>query len=91
MVKILLSTELGKQRMTIKRLSELTGVRIETLHELYHDLNDRVSLETLGKICEVLECEISDIIVYDPDYVCPETRAEKAERWRKRHTPKDKR
>ena len=91
MIKIMLSTELGKRRMTIKRLHELTGIRIETLYELYHDFNDRISLEQLGNICEALDCRPADLIDYDPDYICPAVRSERAARWRKRHTPKDKR
>ncbi len=86
MIKIFLSAELGKQRKTMSWLHKKTGIRRETLYEWYHDLNDRISLEQLEKICTALECQVSDLIAYDPDYICPTVRSEKAERWRKRHT-----
>jgi len=65
-IKILLSTRLGEKRLTQADLARMTGIRPNTINELYHDIAERVSLEHLDLICEALECEISDLIVRTP-------------------------
>ena len=67
MIKILLSKKLGELRLTQAELSRATGIRPNTINELYHELIDRVNLEHLDKICEVLDCELDELIVRIPD------------------------
>jgi len=67
MVRILLSKLLGERRMTQKQLSEATGIRGQTVNDLYHEMADRVSLEDLDLICEALDCELSDLITREPN------------------------
>ena len=63
MIKILLSTRLGERRMTQAQLARKTGIRPNTIGELYNELAERVSLEHLDLICEVLDCDLSDLII----------------------------
>ena len=67
MVKIHLSKILGEKRWTPADLSRKTGIRPNTISELYNELVDRVSLEQLDKICEVLECDLNDLLEYIPN------------------------
>lgn len=67
MIKILLSRKLGELRMTQADLARRTGIRPSTINEIYHELCDRVNLEHLNLICEVLNCDLSEIIVWIPD------------------------
>lgn len=67
MIRILLSTRLGELRLTQADLARKTGIRPNTINELYHELAERVNLEHLDLICEVLECDLSDIIVRIPN------------------------
>jgi len=67
MIRILLSTKLGEIRWTQADLARATGIRPNTINELYHELVDRVNLEHLDLICEALGCELSDLIVCIPD------------------------
>lgn len=67
MIRILLSTKLGEVRWTQADLARATGIRPNTINELYHELVDRVNLEHLDLICEALGCELSDLIVRVPD------------------------
>lgn len=69
MIRILLSTRLGERRMTQKALSEATGIRGQTINDLYHEMADRVSLEDLDLICEALDCELSDLMTREPNPV----------------------
>lgn len=67
MIRILLSTRLGERKMTQADLARVTGIRPNTISELYHELVDRVNLEHLDIICEALNCNLDELIVRVPD------------------------
>lgn len=67
MVKIHLSWLLGERRMTQKKLSENTGIRPSTINEIYNEFAGRISIEHLDKICEVLDCDIAELLEYIPN------------------------
>lgn len=67
MIKINLSRKLGELRWTQADLARKTGIRPTTINELYHELVERVNLEHLDKICEVLDCDLSEIIERVPN------------------------
>ena len=67
MIKIHLSRILGEHRMTQAELSQKTGIRAATINEMYHELIERVNLDYLSRICEVLNCEVDHILEYIPD------------------------
>lgn len=64
MIKIKLSEQLGKKRMTRRELAQLIGVRPNTVGDMYNDNVKRLDITTLDKICTVLECDISDILEF---------------------------
>ena len=63
MIRILLSTRLGERRWTQADLARKTGIRPNTISELYHELVDRVNLEQIDKIWEVLDCKLDELII----------------------------
>ena len=67
MIRILLSTKLGEIRWTQADLARATGIRPNTINELYHELVDRVNLEHLDLICEALNCQLDELIVRVPN------------------------
>ena len=67
MIKILLSKKLGEMRLTQADLARATGIRPNTINELYHELAERVNLEHLDLICEALDCELDELIVRVPN------------------------
>lgn len=69
MIRIMLSTRLGERRMTQSELARATGIRSQTINEMYHDFSDRVSLDDLDLICEALDCTLSDLLIYEPNEV----------------------
>lgn len=66
-IRILLSTRLGERRWTQADLARKTGIRANTINDMYHELCERVSLEHLDKICEALGCELDELIVRVPN------------------------
>lgn len=69
MIRIKLSTLLGERRITQAELSRKTGIRPATINEMYHEFSARVNLEHIDKICEALNCEISDLLEYEPNSI----------------------
>lgn len=67
MIRIKLSELLGKNKMTRKALAELVGTRANTIGDLYKENVKRVDLELLNKICNVLKCDLTDLLDYHPD------------------------
>ena len=66
-IRILLSRKLGELRWNQAQLARKTGIRPNTINELYHELVERVSLEQLDLICKALDCKLSDILVREDD------------------------
>ncbi len=67
MIKIYLSRLLGERRITQKELSEKTGIRPSTISEIYNEFIERISIDHIDRICEVLDCDISDLLEYIPN------------------------
>ena len=67
MIRIRLSTLLGERRWTQADLARKTGIRPNTINELYHELTDRISLRQLNRICKVLGCKVEDVLDMIPD------------------------
>lgn len=67
MVKIHLSKLLGERRMTQKELSDLTGIRPNTINEWYHEIVVSLRVEHIDRICEVLDCSVEELIEVVPN------------------------
>ena len=67
MIRILLSRKLGELRWTQADLARKTGIRPTTINEIYHEIAERINLEHLDLICEALDCDLSEILVYKPN------------------------
>lgn len=69
MVRIHLSKLLGEKRMSQRELSDLTGIRPNTINEWYHEIVVSLRVEHIDRICEVLDCSISDLIEVIPNKI----------------------
>lgn len=67
MIKILLSTRLGERRWSQADLARMTGIRPNTISEIYNEVTTRISLDHLDLICEALGCGITDILELRPN------------------------
>ena len=67
MVRNNLSKLLGERRMTQSQLSMLTGIRPNAISDLYNEVALSVKFEHIDKICEVLQCDLSDLFEYIPN------------------------
>ncbi|MFD3259745.1 helix-turn-helix domain-containing protein [Paenibacillus lentus] len=52
----------------ITELMEKSGLSRNSINKLYKELNiETTKLETLFKLCDTFECQLSDLIEYTPD------------------------
>ena len=67
MIKIHLSRILGEKRMSQAELARQTGIRPSTISDIYNEMTERLNIEYLDRICEYLDCSITDLIEYVPN------------------------
>lgn len=67
MIRILLSIRLGELRWSQADLARKTGIRPSTIGDYYHEMTDRINLRHFELICEALDCDLTDILVYERD------------------------
>lgn len=53
--------------MAQTELQSRSGLGYSTINALYHGKTERVEFATLDKLCEVLGCEVGEILEYLPD------------------------
>ncbi len=67
MIKIHLSRILGEKRITQTELARQTGIRLSTISDIYNKMTERLNIEYFDRICEYLDCSITDLIEYIPN------------------------
>lgn len=67
MIRIKVAELLGKHKMSRKKLSQITGIRPNTISSLYYETIKRLDVEMLDKLCQAFDCKIEDIIEYSSE------------------------
>lgn len=62
-VKSNLKAILDERNISIRQLSADTDIAFETLRRLYNDQTKQYQRDTIGKLCEVLNIEIQDLLI----------------------------
>ena len=62
-----LDVMLAKRKMRSKELAERIGITEQNVSLLKSGKVKGMRFETLEKICEVLDCQPGDILVYEPE------------------------
>lgn len=57
-----LSTLMGKAKYSIQDVHIKTGLSRSTISILYHDKAKRIDYDTVEILCELFDCEISDLL-----------------------------
>jgi len=66
-IVVTLDVMLAKRKMRSKQLAEHVGITVQNVSLLKSGKVKGVRFETLAKICEVLECQPGDILVFEND------------------------
>ena len=66
-IRVKLSEVMADRGITRNRLRTLTGVKYDVVDRYYKGVNIVMAdLDFLAKVCCVLECDIGDILEYEP-------------------------
>jgi len=64
MITVNLDVMLAKRKMSLTELSQAVGITMANLSILKNDKAKAVRFSTLAAICQVLDCQPGDILVY---------------------------
>jgi putative transcriptional regulator len=56
---------LAERNLNYTRLSEMTGIAISTLSRFGSGETKEITYATLDKICEALNCQVGDLLVWE--------------------------
>lgn len=64
MIKLTVDKYLDSKGITRYELSKRTGIRFQIIDNYYKNKIVRYDSDVLNRICEALECDVSDLIEY---------------------------
>ncbi|MBQ3528356.1 MAG: helix-turn-helix transcriptional regulator [Clostridia bacterium] len=67
MIKLIIDKTLNDKGITRYELSKKTGINYQIIDNYYKNKVIRYDSYVLDRICDALECEISDIIKYEKE------------------------
>ncbi|MBR7101663.1 MAG: helix-turn-helix transcriptional regulator [Clostridia bacterium] len=65
MVRLTLDKLLDSKDITRYELAKRTGIRFHIIDNYYKNKVVRYDSDVLNKICDALECDIADLIIYE--------------------------
>jgi putative transcriptional regulator len=66
-IRVRLRELLEKRGMAQTELQARSRLGYSTINALYHEKTERIEFATLERLCEVLGCEVGDLLEYAPD------------------------
>ena len=67
MVRCHLARLMGERKLKISDVARQTGLNRNTVTLLYKETAQKVDLEAIDKLCELFECDISDLLERELD------------------------
>jgi len=58
---------MGEKKMKVIDVARESGLHRNTITLLYKETATRVDFETVNKLCELFECQVSDLFEYQND------------------------
>ena len=63
-IRIKVSDLMGKNKMSMKQLSNITGIRPNTITKLYYEETKRIEIEQIEALCRAFNCDVKDLFEY---------------------------
>ena len=67
MIKCNLARLMGEKKLKIVDVARETGLNRNTVTLLYKETAKRIELDAMDKLCDLFECEVSDLFERIPD------------------------
>lgn len=65
MIKCNLSLLMGRDKMKIQDVCNLTGLARNTVSNLYRDTATRIDYNTIEQLCKLFHCTIGELFIYE--------------------------
>ena len=66
-IRVNLDVMIAKRKISVTELSEKVGITMANMSILKNGKAKAIRFSTLEKICEALDCQVGDILVYEND------------------------
>ena len=66
-IRVNLDVMIAKRKMSVTELSEKVGITMANMSILKNGKAKAIRFSSLEKICEALDCQVGDILVYEND------------------------
>ncbi|MDO4710581.1 MAG: helix-turn-helix transcriptional regulator [Peptostreptococcaceae bacterium] len=66
-IRVNLDVIMAMRKMSVTELSERVGITMANMSILKNGKAKAIRFSTLEKICEALDCEVGDIIIYEKE------------------------
>lgn len=66
-IRVNIDVMIAKRKMSVTELSEKVGITMANMSILKNGKAKAIRFSTLEKICEALDCQVGDILVYEND------------------------
>lgn len=63
-IELKLADCMKKNNISIYRLSKLSGIKYDVVKRYYYNENYLYSFDILAKFCDILKCDIGEILIY---------------------------
>lgn len=63
-IKSRLSILMGEKRYNMQDVYEKTGISRNSISNLYHEKSSRIDFDTLDRLCDLFDCQPSDILYH---------------------------
>ena len=67
-IRFMVKDMMDSKNINRNQLSNLANIRFEVADKWYNGHIERMDIDVLTKICFVLDCKISDLIIYEKAY-----------------------
>ena len=67
MITVNLDVMMAKRKMSLSTLSDKVGITLANLSILKNNKAKAIRFTTLDAICKSLDCEVGDILCFEPD------------------------
>lgn len=65
MIKIKLRELMWEKNISAVKIQKETGIHTATISRIIHGKHSNLGLDTVDKLCEVLDCKIQDLLIYE--------------------------
>ncbi len=65
MIKIMLRELMWQKNLSAVEIQRRTGIHATTISKIINGRHTNLALDTIDKLCDVLDCKIQDLLIFE--------------------------